>query len=93
LACVGLLAAHLFNLNLIFLSDDICVPDHGSRDRDVVLVRRRVGSRKPRGVRNLEWGGNGDEMGMGWEGGGQLESNLGPRWTGSHHAKGGLPSK
>ncbi len=65
MACVGLLAAHLFNLNLIFLSNDICVPDHGSRDRDVVLVRRTVGSRKPRGVRNLEWGGNGDGMGRG----------------------------
>jgi hypothetical protein len=60
----------------------VSVPDHGSRDRDVVLVRRTISLGKPRGVRNLEWGG-----------GGQFTSNLGPRWTGSHHAKGGLPSK
>ncbi len=32
-------------------------------------------------------------MGRGWERGGQFTSNLGPRWTGSHHAKGGFPSK
>jgi hypothetical protein len=29
-------------------------------------------------------------MGRGWEGGGQFTSNLGPRWTGSHHAKEGF---
>jgi hypothetical protein len=45
------------------------------------------------------WGGDGEGMGRGrvggrgWGGGGQFESNLGPRWTGSHHAKGGFPSK
>jgi hypothetical protein len=32
-------------------------------------------------------------IGRGWERGGQFTSNLGPRWTGSHHAKGGFPSK
>jgi hypothetical protein len=32
-------------------------------------------------------------VGREWGGGGQLTSNLGPRWTGSHHAKGGIPSK
>jgi hypothetical protein len=32
-------------------------------------------------------------MGRRWEGGGQFESNLGPRLTGLHHAKGGFPSK
>ncbi len=58
------------------------VPDHESRDRDVVLVRRTIYLGKPRGVGNLEWGR-----------GGQFMSNLGPRWTGSHHAKGGIPSK
>ncbi len=26
-------------------------------------------------------------MGRGWKGGGQLMSNLGPRWTGSYHVK------
>jgi hypothetical protein len=38
----------------------ITVPDHGSRDRDVVLVRRTIGSGKPGGVGNLGWGGNGE---------------------------------
>jgi hypothetical protein len=36
------------------------VPDHGSRDRDVVLVRRTVNLGKPRGVGKLERGGNGE---------------------------------
>jgi hypothetical protein len=53
-----------------------------SRDRNVVLVKRTVD------LRCWEFG-----MGRGWEGGGQFTSNLGPRWTGSHHAKGGFPSK
>jgi hypothetical protein len=39
----------------------IIVPDHGSRDRDVVLVRSTISLGKPRGVGNLEWGGNGEE--------------------------------
>jgi hypothetical protein len=65
------------------------VPDPGSRDRDVVLVKRRVCWGNPRGVGNLEWGGDGEGMRKG----GQFTSNLGPRWTGSHHAKGGFPSK
>jgi hypothetical protein len=39
--------------------DVLTVPVHGSRDRDVVLVRRTIGSGKPRGVGNLGWGGNG----------------------------------
>ncbi len=29
-------------------------------------------------------------MGRGWEGVGQFTSNLGPRWTGSYHAKEGF---
>ncbi len=33
------------------------VPDHGSRDRDVVLVRRGACWVNPKGARNLEWGG------------------------------------
>jgi hypothetical protein len=35
------------------------------------------------------------EFGMGeeWGRGGQFTSNLGPGWTGSHHTKGGIPSK
>jgi hypothetical protein len=36
------------------------VPDHGSRDRDVILVRRTIHSGKPLGVGKLEWGGNGE---------------------------------
>jgi hypothetical protein len=38
----------------------IDVPDHGSWDRDVVLVRRTISLGKPRGVRNLEWGEDGE---------------------------------
>jgi hypothetical protein len=38
------------------------VPDHESRDRDVVLVRRKIHLGKPRGVGNLEWGGNGERL-------------------------------
>ncbi len=38
-----------------------------------------------------EGGGNGEGMGREW--GGQFTSNLGPGWTGSHHTKGGIPSK
>ncbi len=44
---------------------DDTVPDLVSRDRDVVLVRRIFSSGKPRGVGNLEWGGNGEGMGRG----------------------------
>ncbi len=57
-----------------------------SGDHDVVLVRRTID------LRGWEFG-MGSGMGRGWEGGGQFTSNLGPRWTGSHHAKGGFPSK
>jgi hypothetical protein len=39
----------------------INVPDHGSRDRDVVLVRHTIGSGKPRG--SGIW--NGEGMGRG----------------------------
>jgi hypothetical protein len=38
------------------------VPDLGSRDRNVVFVRRAFSSGKPQGVGNLEWGGNGEGM-------------------------------
>jgi hypothetical protein len=33
---------------------------------------------------------NGEGMGRGSKGGGQFKSNLGPRWTGSYHAKEGF---
>ncbi len=49
------------------------VPDLGSRDRDVVIVRRTISPGKPRGVRNLEWGGNG-------EGDGEGEDSLRATW-------------
>jgi hypothetical protein len=67
----------------------ILVPDHESRDRDVVLVRRTI-HWETLGVRKLEWGGNGN---LEWGGGGQFMINLGPRWTRSHHGKGWIPSK
>jgi hypothetical protein len=40
----------------------VIVPDLGSRDRNVVFVRRTISSGKPRGVGNLEWGRNGEGM-------------------------------
>jgi hypothetical protein len=51
----GLTALHLF----------VIVPDHESRDRDVILVRRTIHLGKPQGVGKLEWGGNGEGMGRG----------------------------
>jgi hypothetical protein len=39
---------------------NLIVPDHGSRDRVVVLVRCTINLGKPRGVRNLGQGGNGE---------------------------------
>jgi hypothetical protein len=65
------------------------VPDHESQDSNVVLVRRTINLGKPRGLRN--W--NGEGMGRGWGACGQFMSNLRSRWTGSHQAKGGIPSK
>jgi hypothetical protein len=62
------------------------VPDHASRIRDVVLVRHIFSSGNPRG--SGIWNGKG--MGRGWKGGDQFTSNLGPRWTGSYHAKEGF---
>ncbi len=62
------------------------VPDHASRIRDVVLVRRIFSSGNPRGSGN--W--NGEGMGRGQKGGDQFMSNLGPRWTGSYLAKEGF---
>ncbi len=51
---------------------DLIVLDLGSRDRDVVLVRRTISSGKPRGVGNLEWGGNGEvSLRATWGQGGQ----------------------
>ncbi len=38
----------------------LTVPDHETRDRDVVLVRRTIHLGKPRGVGKLEWEGNGE---------------------------------
>ncbi len=38
------------------------VPDLGSRDRNVVFVRRTISSGNPRGFGNLEWVGNGEGM-------------------------------
>ncbi len=41
------------------------VPDHESRDHDVVLVKRTISLGKPRGVGKLERGRNGEGMGKG----------------------------
>jgi hypothetical protein len=65
---------------------NIIVPDHASRIRDVVLVRRIFSSGNPRG--SGIW--NGEGKGRGWKGGDQFTSNLGPRWTGYYHAKEGF---
>ncbi len=65
------------------------VPDPGSRDRDVVLVSAGLLGKPERGVGNLEYGGDGEGMRKGRT----VTSNLGPRWTGSYHTKGGFPSK
>jgi hypothetical protein len=43
---------------LIFLQV-VLVPDLGSRDHNVVFVRRTISLGKPRGVGNLDWGGDG----------------------------------
>ncbi len=73
----------------IWWSNIIVVPDPGSRDRDVVLASV--------GFAGETQGGSGirgrEGMGREWERGGQFTSNLVPRWTGSHHAKGGFPTK
>jgi hypothetical protein len=50
-------------------------------------VRRIFSSGKPQGGSG-NW--NGEGMGRGWKGGGQITSNLGPRCTGSYHAKEGF---
>jgi hypothetical protein len=43
-----------------FCIKDVLVPDHESRDRDVVLVRRTIHLGEIQGVGKLEWGGNGE---------------------------------
>ncbi len=74
---------------MLFYRNFGIVPDLGSRDRDVVLVRRMAcwGNPGGPGIWNREG------LGRVWGGGGQFASNLGPRWTGSHHTKRGIPSK
>jgi hypothetical protein len=43
----------------------VSVPDLGSRDRDVVLVRGWACWGNPKEVGNLEWGGTGEDLGRG----------------------------
>jgi hypothetical protein len=62
------------------------VPDHASRIRDVVLVRRTFSSGNPRGSGIRD----GEGMGRGWKWGDQFTSNLRPEWTGSYHTKEGF---
>ncbi len=57
----------------IFISKD-SVPDPGSRDRDVVLVKRGVAGETQGGVGNLDWGGDKKEevsLRATWDQGGQ----------------------
>ncbi len=65
------------------------VPDLASRIRDVVLVRRIFSSGKPRGVGNLEWGGNGEGM----ERGSSVYEQSGTKVDGILSRQGGFPSK
>jgi hypothetical protein len=41
----------------------VIVPDPGSRDGDVILVRHTFSSGKSQGVGNLVWGGDGEGVG------------------------------
>jgi hypothetical protein len=71
------------------LTLDSIVPDHESRDHDVILVRRTIHLGKPRGVGKLEWRGNGEGMGRGrsvHEHPGAKVDRIAPR-------KGGIPRK
>ncbi len=65
------------------------VPDLASRIRDVVLVRHIFSSGKPRGVGNLEWGGNGEGM----ERGRSVYEQPGTKVDGILSRQGGFPSK
>ncbi len=65
------------------------VPDHESRDRDVVLERRTINLGKPRGVRKLERGRNGEGMG----GGRSVYEQPGAKVDWIAPSKGGIPSK
>jgi hypothetical protein len=68
---------------------DGIVPDYESRDRDVVSVRRTTYFGETPGGREFGVGRDWKDLRRG----GEFTSNLGPRWTGSHHTKGGIPSK
>jgi hypothetical protein len=65
---------------------EVTVPDHASQIRDVVLVRCIFSPGNPKG--SEIW--DGEEMWRGRKWGDQFTSNLGPRWTGSYHAKEGF---
>jgi hypothetical protein len=67
----------------------LIVPDLVSRIRDVVLVRRIFSSGKPQGVRNLEWGGNGEGM----ERGSSVYEQPRTKVDGILSRQGGFPSK
>ncbi len=67
----------------------VIVPDLASRNRDVVLVRRIFSPGKPRGVGNLEWGGNGEGMGRGRP----VYELPGAKVDGILSRQGGFPSK
>ncbi len=67
----------------------ISVPDHASRIRDVVLVRRVFSSGNPRGAGNLGWGGNGEGM----ERGGSVYEQPGTKVDRILSRQGGFPSK
>ncbi len=64
--------SQIFNTSLYTV---VTVPDHASRIRNVILVRRIFSPGNPRGLGI--WDGEG--MGRGWKWGDQFTSNLGPR--------------
>ncbi len=70
-------------------SSIVVVPDLASRICDVVLVRRIFSSGKPQGVRNLEWGGNGEGM----ERGRSVYEQPGTKVDGILSRQGTFPSK
>jgi hypothetical protein len=52
-------------LHEVIFKKRVTVLDLVSQIRDVILVRRTFSSGKPQGIGILEWGGDGEGMGMG----------------------------
>jgi hypothetical protein len=69
--------------------NNTCVLDLVSQIRDVVLVRHTFSSGKPQGVGILEWGGDGERIGMGRS----VYKQPGTKVDGILSHQGGFPSK